>query len=45
MPRNASTVPDAELRRAANALRKAGKEAEARRIERNLPADKRKDKR
>lgn len=36
--RSASTVPDSELRRAANALRKAGKPAEAKRIERNLPA-------
>jgi hypothetical protein len=38
MTRNASTVPDAELRRAANALRKAGNTREAKRLERNLPA-------
>jgi hypothetical protein len=37
-----TTVRDADIRRAANALRKAGRKAEASRLERNLPA---KDKR
>ena len=34
---SASTIADSELRRAANALRKAGNTREAKRIERNLP--------
>lgn len=37
---NQTSVPDADLKRAANALRKAGNTREAKRIERNLPADK-----
>jgi hypothetical protein len=41
-PHPVSTVPDSELRRAANALRKAGKPTEAKRIERNLPATRKK---
>lgn len=40
MPRNRSqtSIPDSELKRAANALRRAGNTREAKRIERNLPA-------
>jgi GTP cyclohydrolase III len=38
MTRNATSLPDAALRRAANALRKAGNTREAKRLERNLPA-------
>lgn len=38
MTRNQTSIPDSELRRAANALRKAGNTREAKRIERNLPA-------
>lgn len=33
----ATSIADADLRRAANALRKSGKPAEAKRLERNLP--------
>jgi hypothetical protein len=42
--RNQTSIPDSELKRAANALRKAGNGREAKRLERNLPAkeDKRK---
>lgn len=35
-----SSIPDTELKRAANALRKAGNNREAKRLERSLPADK-----
>lgn len=39
-PRNPTTsVPDRELRRAINALKRAGNTREAKRIERNLPKD------
>jgi len=34
-----TSIPDSELRRAANALRKAGNTREAKRIERNLPVN------
>ena len=34
----ATSIPDADLKRAANALRKAGNTREAKRLERNLPA-------
>lgn len=44
-PRNpTSAIPDRDIRRAANALRRAGNTREAKRIERNLPATE-KDKR
>ena len=36
--RSETVLPDADLRRAANALRKAGNTREAKRLERNLPA-------
>lgn len=36
--RKQTSINDSELRRAANALRKAGNVAEAKRLERNLPA-------
>lgn len=39
-PRNpTSSVPDRELKRAINALRKAGNTREAKRLDRNLPKD------
>ena len=36
----ATSIPDADLKRAANALRKAGNTREAKRLERNLPVEK-----
>ena len=34
-----TSIPDADLKRAANALRKAGNTRDAKRLERNLPAN------
>ena len=38
-----TSIPDADLKRAANALRRAGNNREAKRLERKLPAPKNKE--
>jgi hypothetical protein len=41
----ASSIADRDIRRAANALKRAGNTREAKRLERNLPADSKETKR